>query len=76
MIADWQLWVAGVLLVLSAVLCVFGAIGLLRFPDVFTRIHATSLAGVLGGGLVFVALTVLAPDFAAGVAYARGSSSS
>ncbi|MFC1994589.1 monovalent cation/H(+) antiporter subunit G [Chloroflexota bacterium] len=32
-----------------------GAIGLLRFPDVYSRIHATGLASTLGIGSVLIA---------------------
>lgn len=39
-------------LVIGAVLCVIGGIGLLRFPDVYTRLHP---AGVIDtGGVLFI----------------------
>ena len=43
------LTVAGLFFVLSA------AVGTLRFPDVFTRMHAITKAGTLGVGLVMTA---------------------
>jgi multicomponent Na+:H+ antiporter subunit G len=33
-----------------------GAIGLVRLPDVFTRIHATTKCDTLGAGLILVGL--------------------
>lgn len=34
------------------------AIGLLRFPDLYTRMHAASKAGTLGSGVLLIALAV------------------
>ena len=53
-------WLGGGLVVLGGVFMVIGAIGLLRMPDVFTRLHATSVSDTLGGGLILVGLMVLA----------------
>ncbi|MEW6523360.1 MAG: monovalent cation/H(+) antiporter subunit G [Bacillota bacterium] len=35
-----------------------GAIGLIRLPDVFTRIHATTKCDTLGAGLILVGLVI------------------
>jgi multicomponent Na+:H+ antiporter subunit G len=43
----------GVLLLLSA------SIGMLRFPDIFTRLHAAGVADSLGAPLVIIGLMVL-----------------
>ena len=42
-----------------------GTAGLLRFPDVFTRLHALTKADNLGLGLVLAGLAVQAPHPAA-----------
>lgn len=43
----------GGLMVLAGVFfCVVGAVGLLRFPDFYTRTHAASITDTLGAGLV------------------------
>ncbi len=34
------------------------AIGVFRLPDLFTRMHASSKAGTLGGGLIMAALAI------------------
>ena len=39
---------------------VIGAVGLNRMPDVFTRMHATSVSDTFGAGLVLVGLMVQA----------------
>lgn len=36
--------------------CLTGAVGLLRFPDFFTRIHAASLTDTLGASLILIGL--------------------
>lgn len=40
--------------------CLTGAVGLLRFPDFFSRIHATSLTDTLGAGLILTGLMIQA----------------
>ena len=40
--------------------CVVGAIGLLRMPDFFTRMHAASVTDTLGAGLILVGLMLQA----------------
>ncbi len=35
-----------------------GAVGLIRMPDVFCRMHATTKADTLGAGLIFVGLII------------------
>ena len=40
--------------------CVVGGIGLLRMPDFYTRIHATSVTETLGAGLLLLGLLLQA----------------
>ncbi|MCK9212996.1 MAG: monovalent cation/H(+) antiporter subunit G [Rhodoferax sp.] len=47
-------------LVLGGVFCVVGAIGLLRMPDFFTRMHAASVIETLGAGLILLGLVLQA----------------
>jgi multicomponent Na+:H+ antiporter subunit G len=53
-IASWALILAGSFFVLV------GAIGLVRMPDVFTRMHAASVTDTLGAGLLFAGLMLQA----------------
>lgn len=62
MIADLLTYAAGVLLVIGAVFSVLAAVGLLRLPDLYTRMHAASKAGTVGSGLALVAIAVLSND--------------
>lgn len=42
-----------------------GTVGLLRFPDIFTRLHALTKADNVGLGLVLLGLAFQAPSVAA-----------
>lgn len=56
-----------VLLLTGAVFFLAGTVGLLRFPDVYTRLHALAKADNLGLGLVVLGLLLKAPGAAAGI---------
>ena len=49
-----------VLIVAGAFFIVVGAIGLVRMPDVFTRMHATSVTETAGAGLLIAGLMLQA----------------
>lgn len=51
---------AGVILGFGAVLYVVGAIGLLRMPDMFTRLHAASVMETVGASLLVIGMMVAA----------------
>ena len=53
-------WLGGILVVVGGAFMVIGAIGIYRMPDVFTRMHAASVADTLGGGLTLLGLILLA----------------
>jgi len=59
MIAEIARYSAGVLLVVGAMFGLLSAIGILRLPDLYTRMHAASKAGTVGVGLIFVAIAVI-----------------
>ena len=40
----------------GAIFLLIGAIGILRFPDFYTRLHAVSVCDTLGAGLVLAGL--------------------
>jgi len=49
-----------VLLIAGGAFCVIGALGLVRMPDFFTRMHAASVVDTLGAGLMLVGLILQA----------------
>lgn len=56
-IADVVSWV---LLVSGGLFVVIGGLGLLRLPDVFTRMHAAGVTDTMGVGLILAGLAVQA----------------
>lgn len=52
--------VAYLLVFAGAAFCLVGAIGVLRFPDVFARMHSAGVTDTLGAFLVLLGLMLLA----------------
>ncbi|MDX1405388.1 MAG: monovalent cation/H(+) antiporter subunit G [Woeseiaceae bacterium] len=52
--------IAYALIFAGAAFCLIGAIGVLRFPDVFARMHSSGITDTLGALLVVSGLIVLA----------------
>lgn len=59
--------VSAVLLLVGAGFYLAGTIGLLRFPDVYTRLHALTKADNLGLGFIALGLALQAQGVAAGL---------
>ena len=57
-----QSYVAGFLILAGAGFAFVAALGLIRLPDVYSRMHAASKAGTVGSGAMLVALAVVADD--------------
>ena len=53
-------FLAMTLLALGGIFCVIGAVGLLRMPDFYTRMHAASVVETLGAGLILLGLLLQA----------------
>jgi multicomponent Na+:H+ antiporter subunit G len=51
-------WIADVLVVAGLAVMTLGVYGILRFPDVYTRLHASGKASFLGVSLLLIAGTV------------------
>ena len=47
------------LIVFGTILCAVGALGLIRLPDVFSRMHGAGVIDTLGIGATFLGLIVL-----------------
>ncbi len=48
--------ISWVCLVSGSFFCLTGALGLLRFPDFFSRAHAASITDTMGAGLILIGL--------------------
>jgi multicomponent Na+:H+ antiporter subunit G len=57
-------WISVVLIALGAFFFLAGSVGVLRFPDVFTRLHALTKADNLGLGLVIVGVALQTESWA------------
>lgn len=58
-------WTSGLLLLAGAGFYFAGTVGLLRFPDVYARLHALTKADNLGLGLLLLGLALQADSLAA-----------
>tara|TARA_B110000467_G_C18068485_1_gene340022 strand:+ start:157 stop:498 length:342 start_codon:yes stop_codon:yes gene_type:complete len=50
-------------LLVGSFLCISGGVGLLRFPDFYTRMHAVGVTDTLGAGMILIGLMFYSPDF-------------
>lgn len=60
---DLLYWLSGIALVFGGFFFVAGTLGLLRFPDVYSRLHAVTKADTLGLGLVVLGLSLRAESW-------------
>lgn len=58
----WAHSLSAILLCAGAFFFVAGSVGLIRLPDLFSRLHALTKADNLGLGLLVLGLIPLAPD--------------
>jgi multicomponent Na+:H+ antiporter subunit G len=58
-----QDWISAALMAAGALLLLIAGIGVLRMPDLFLRMSATSKASSLGAGCMLLAVAVSAAEF-------------
>ncbi len=51
-------WVVAGCLIVGVLFSFFSALGILRMPDAYTRIHASTKAGTIGVGFIMVAVAL------------------
>ncbi|NND92296.1 MAG: monovalent cation/H+ antiporter subunit G [Granulosicoccus sp.] len=55
---DWIVWaISWILMLIGCVFIVSGAVGLIRMPDLYTRLHAASLTDT--GGTIIISLALI-----------------
>lgn len=54
---------SGACLFIGSFVCLSGAIGVNRFPDFYTRMHAAGVTDTLGAAMILIALMIISPDF-------------
>ena len=62
MIHDALVYLGALLMLAGALFGLIAALGVLRLPDLASRAHAASKAGLVGGGFVLLALVFLSFD--------------
>jgi multicomponent Na+:H+ antiporter subunit G len=56
-------WLSGALIIAGATLAMLAGIGVLRMPDVFTRMQASTKASTLGLGCLLAGVALRNPEF-------------
>ena len=54
---------SGVLLLVGSVFVLSGGVGLVRFPDFYTRVHAAGVTDSAGAGLILLGLLMQTTDW-------------
>ena len=55
-------WISGALVLAGATLALLAGVGVVRMPDIFTRMQASTKASTLGLGCLLTALAIRHPD--------------
>jgi multicomponent Na+:H+ antiporter subunit G len=64
MIDALQSTLAAILILVGSIFALTASIGLIRLPDLYTRMHAASKAGTLGSCVMLIALAVYTDNLA------------
>lgn len=62
MISEIFAWIAAAAIVAGGLFGLLAGVGMLRLPDLYTRMHAASKAGLVGAGLTLVGIAFVAAD--------------
>jgi len=68
-VTDWLVPLGNGLIAVGALFFVAGSLGLIRFPDLYARLHARTKADNLGLGLICLGLACQATSLAAALKY-------
>lgn len=61
---EFLLYLAAIAIALGGLFGLLSAVGVLRLPDLYTRMHAASKAGLLAGGLLLLGIAIAAGESA------------
>lgn len=62
-LADAAPYAGAVLALIGALLTLIGTVGVLRFPDFYTRLHGASVTDTAGAGLLLLGMALMAPHW-------------
>jgi len=54
---------SAIFLLIGSFLCISGGVGMLRFPDFYTRMHAVGVTETLASAMILIGLILHNPDF-------------
>ena len=54
---------SGICLFIGCFVCISGGIGILRFPDFYTRMHAVGVTETFGTSMILIGLMIISTDF-------------
>ncbi|MCW8931363.1 MAG: monovalent cation/H(+) antiporter subunit G [Gammaproteobacteria bacterium] len=54
---------SSIFLLIGSFLCISGGVGILRFPDFYTRMHAVGVTETLATAMILIGLILHNPDF-------------
>lgn len=54
--------ISGLFLLIGGFLCISGGVGILRFPDFYTRMHAVGVTDTLAAAMILIGLMLQSPD--------------
>lgn len=55
-------YLAAALILVGSIFALLASIGILRLPDLYTRMHAASKAGAVGAGFILIAIALLSSE--------------
>ncbi|MBN16355.1 monovalent cation/H(+) antiporter subunit G [Pelagibacterium nitratireducens] len=62
MIVEALYYLAGIMVIVGALFSFVAALGIVRLPDLYTRMHSGSKAGTVGSGLTLLAIALVSFD--------------
>jgi len=64
MIGEILTWLGAIAIVTGGLFGLLAGLGVMRLPDLYTRMHAASKAGLVGAGLTYVGIAIVSADSA------------
>jgi multicomponent Na+:H+ antiporter subunit G len=61
---SWVVHLSGICLIAGGLVGLIGAVGVLRFPDIFSRLHPAGITDTLCASLILFGLMLQAAEFA------------
>ena len=55
-------FISAIFLLIGSFLCISGGVGILRFPDFYTRMHAVGVTDTLAAAMILIGLILQSPN--------------